>query len=156
MCPTYRCTLFHMIISVIQETKAPRLLIVPPRSCALSDACNAWVYIQFDKSAHVDFSLRNGATSSVFVFEILNVIENKILSCCEAFRCETIQKVFFMSNLQIYYHFKLDLHNLDQHTESKWFIHGTKRHKDYKLQSPELSCRIAKMEMLAWHKGVRR
>ena len=32
-----------------------------------------------------------------------------------------------MSNLQTYYHFKLDFQNVDQHTGVKWLIHGTKR-----------------------------
>ena len=36
-----------------------------------------------------------------------------------------------MSNLQTYYHFKLEV---DQHTGDKWLIHGTKRHKDNQLQ----------------------
>ena len=30
-----------------------------------------------------------------------------------------------MSNLQIYYHFKLDFQKVDQHTGGKWLIHGT-------------------------------
>ena len=30
-----------------------------------------------------------------------------------------------MSNLQTYYHFKLDFQKVDQHTEGKWLIHGT-------------------------------
>ena len=47
-----------------------------------------------------------------------------------------------MSNLQTYYHFKLDFHIVDQHTRGKWLIHGTKRRKDDQLQSPELPCRI--------------
>ena len=45
---------------------------------------------------------------------------------------------FFMSNLQTYYHFKLD-----QHKGGKWLIHGTKRRKDNQLQSLELPCRIS-------------
>ena len=32
-----------------------------------------------------------------------------------------------MSNLQTYYHFKLDFQKVDQHTGGKWLIHGTKR-----------------------------
>ena len=32
-----------------------------------------------------------------------------------------------MSNLQTYYQFKLDFQEVDQHTGSKWVIHGTKR-----------------------------
>ena len=43
-----------------------------------------------------------------------------------------------MSNLQTYYHFKLDLQKVNQHTGGKWLIHGTKRHKDSQLQSLEL------------------
>ena len=35
-----------------------------------------------------------------------------------------------MSNLQTYYHFKLDFQKVDQHTGGKWLIHGTKRRKD--------------------------
>ena len=54
------------------------------------------------------------------------------------------QKMFsFMSNLQTYYHFKLDLPKVDQHTGGKWLIHGTKRHRDTQLQSLELPCRIS-------------
>ena len=34
-----------------------------------------------------------------------------------------------MSNLQTYYHFKLDFQKVDQHTGGKWLIHGTKRRK---------------------------
>ena len=48
-----------------------------------------------------------------------------------------------MSNLQTYYHFKLDFQNVDQHTGGKWLIHGTKRRKDSELQSLELPCRIS-------------
>ena len=36
----------------------------------------------------------------------------------------------FMSNLQTYYHFKLDFQKADQHTAGKWLIHGTKRRKN--------------------------
>ena len=43
-----------------------------------------------------------------------------------------------MSNLQTYYHFKLDFLKVDQHTGGKWLIHGTKRCKDNQLQSLEL------------------
>ena len=49
-----------------------------------------------------------------------------------------------MSNLQTYYHFKLDFQNVDQHTGGKWLIHGTKRRKDNQFQSLELPCRISK------------
>ena len=43
-----------------------------------------------------------------------------------------------MSNLQTYYHFKLDFQKVDQHTGGKLWIHGTKRHKNNQLQSMEL------------------
>ena len=43
-----------------------------------------------------------------------------------------------MSNLQIYYHFKLDFQKVDQQTGGKWLIHGTKCRKDIQLQSLEL------------------
>ena len=42
-----------------------------------------------------------------------------------------------MSNLQTYYHFKLDFQKVNQHTR------GTKRRKDNQLQSLELPCRIS-------------
>ena len=48
-----------------------------------------------------------------------------------------------MSNLQTYYHLKLDFQKVDQHTEGKWLIHGTKGRKDNQLQSLELPCRIS-------------
>ena len=47
-----------------------------------------------------------------------------------------------MWNLQTYYHFILDFRKLDQYTEGKWLIHGTKDHKDNQLQGMELPCRI--------------
>ena len=54
------------------------------------------------------------------------------------------QKLFaLMSDLQTYYHFKLYFQKVDQHTGGKWLIHGTKRHKDNQLQSPELPCIIS-------------
>ena len=50
----------------------------------------------------------------------------------------------FMSNLQTYYDFKLDLKKkVDLHEGGKWLIHGTKRRKDNQLQSLELLCRIS-------------
>ena len=48
-----------------------------------------------------------------------------------------------MSNLQIYYHFKLDFQNVHLHTGGKWLIHGTKRRKDHHLQSLEIPCRMS-------------
>ena len=54
------------------------------------------------------------------------------------------QKLFsLMSKLQTYYHLKLDLQKVEQHTESKWLMYGTKRHKGNQLQSLELPCRIS-------------
>ena len=43
-----------------------------------------------------------------------------------------------MSNLQTYYHFKLDFQKVDQHAGSKWIIHGTKRVNNIKVLSNEL------------------
>ena len=42
------------------------------------------------------------------------------------------QKKLFslISNLQTYYHFKLDFQKVDQHTGGKYLIHDTKRRKD--------------------------
>ena len=54
------------------------------------------------------------------------------------------KKLFsFMSNLQTYYHSKLDFQKVDQHTGGKWLIHGTKSRKDNQLQSLELPRRIS-------------
>ena len=54
------------------------------------------------------------------------------------------KKLFsFMSNTQVYYHFKLDFQKVDQHTRGKLLIHGTKRYKHNQLQSLELPCRIS-------------
>ena len=36
-----------------------------------------------------------------------------------------------MSNLQTHYHFKLDLQKVDQYTEGKWLIRGTKHPIEY-------------------------
>ena len=47
-----------------------------------------------------------------------------------------------MSSFQIYYYFKLDFPEVDQHKRDKWLIHETKRHKDNHLQNLELSCKI--------------
>ena len=42
-----------------------------------------------------------------------------------------MKKLFsIMSSLQTLHHFKLDFQKLDQHTEGKWLINGTKHHKD--------------------------
>ena len=51
--------------------------------------------------------------------------------------------VSFVSNLQTYYHFKLDFQKVDQYIGGKWLIHGTKRHKDNQLQSLERPCKIS-------------
>ena len=48
-----------------------------------------------------------------------------------------------MSNLQTYYHFKLDFQKVDQHTGGKCLIHGSKHHKDNHMQSWELPRRIS-------------
>ena len=49
-----------------------------------------------------------------------------------------MEKLFCtMSNLQTNYHFKLDFQKVDQHTEGKWLIHGTKHRKGNQLQSLE-------------------
>ena len=54
------------------------------------------------------------------------------------------EKLFsLMSNLQTYYHFKLDFQKVDQNTGGRWLIHATKRRKDNQLQSLELPCRIS-------------
>ena len=42
---------------------------------------------------------------------------------------------YFMSNLQSYFQFKLNFQKVNQDTESKWLIHGTKLHRDNQLQS---------------------
>ena len=47
-----------------------------------------------------------------------------------------------MSNLQTYYHFKIDFQKVNQQTRGKWLIHGTKRHNDNQLQSLELPWRL--------------
>ena len=50
------------------------------------------------------------------------------------------QKLFsLMSNLQTYYHFKLDCQKVDQQAGGKWSIHGTKSRKDNQLQSLEVT-----------------
>ena len=46
-----------------------------------------------------------------------------------------------MSNLQTYYHFKVDNQQVDQHTGGKWLIHGTKHRKDNQFDSLELPYR---------------
>ena len=46
-----------------------------------------------------------------------------------------------LSNLQTYFHFKLDFQNVDQQIGGKWLIHGTKHRNDNQLESLELPCR---------------
>ena len=47
-----------------------------------------------------------------------------------------MKRVFsIMSNLQTHYHYKLDFQKVDQHTEGKLLIHGTKHHKDNQSQT---------------------
>ena len=59
-------------------------------------------------------------------------------------KSKTTKKLFYLiSNLQTYYHFKLDFQKVDQHTGGKWLIHGTKRQNGNQLQSLELPCRIS-------------
>ena len=54
------------------------------------------------------------------------------------------EKLFsIMSNLQTLCYFKQDFQKVDQHTEDKWLIYGTKRRKDNQLQSLELPCGIS-------------
>ena len=43
-----------------------------------------------------------------------------------------------MSNLQTYYHFKLNFEKVAQHSGGKWLIPGTKHRKDNQLQSLDL------------------
>ena len=72
------------------------------------------------------------------------VNENKVLSYCKMWNNQKQQKVVsFMSNLQTYYHFKLDFQKVDQNTGGKWLIHGTKHRKDIHLQSLEFPCKIS-------------
>ena len=58
------------------------------------------------------------------------------------------KSISFMSNLQTYYHFKINFQKVEQHTGGKWLILGTKRRKDNQLQSLEPPCRIL-MDTLA-------
>ena len=46
----------------------------------------------------------------------------------------------FMSNLQTNYDFKLDFHEVDQHTEDRWSNHGIKHREDHLWPSRELPC----------------
>ena len=50
-----------------------------------------------------------------------------------------------MTNLQTYYHLKLDFQKVDQHTGGEWLIHGTKRRKDNQLQSHGSMLRIGRV-----------
>ena len=74
----------------------------------------------------------------------LKKIKYHIVRRLDVKRIQNNKKLFsFMSNLQTYYHFKLDFQKVDLHTGGKWSIHGTKHHKDNQLQSLELPCRIS-------------
>ena len=55
-----------------------------------------------------------------------------------------------MSNLQTYYHFKLDFQKVDQHTGGKWLIHGTIRRKDNQLpvEYPSRECKHDKIRYI--------
>ena len=55
-----------------------------------------------------------------------------------------------MSNLQTYYHFKLDFQKVDQHTGGEWLIHGTKSRKDNQLQSLECYLMVSKIFRPHW------
>ena len=47
-----------------------------------------------------------------------------------------MKKLFsILSNLQTYYHFKIDFQNVDQYTGGKWLIHVTQHRKDNQLQT---------------------
>ena len=59
-----------------------------------------------------------------------------------------------LPNLQTHYHFKLYFQKVDQQTEEKWPIHGTKPCKDSQLQSLELPCGIVKYRISTWAIGV--
>ena len=53
-----------------------------------------------------------------------------------------MKKLFYiMSIVHTHCHFKLDFQKVDQHTEGKRLIHGTKHCKDNQLQSLWLPCR---------------
>ena len=58
------------------------------------------------------------------LLEIWNKVKENKVVYYKALRCETLKnhkKLFsFMSNLQTYYHFKLDLQKVGQHTGGKW------------------------------------
>ena len=43
--------------------------------------------------------------------------------------------ISIMSNLQAYYHIKLDFQKSDQHTKGKRLIYSTKHRKDNQLQN---------------------
>ena len=67
------------------------------------------------------------------------VIENKVLSYCQALRYmwsskkkkkKKQQQIVVLRYVQLTNNFKLDFQNVDQRTEGRWLIHGTKHHKD--------------------------
>ena len=53
-----------------------------------------------------------------------------------------MKTLLFMSKSQTHFHFKLDFQKVDQRTDGKWLINGTKHHKGINLQSLELPCSI--------------
>ena len=52
-----------------------------------------------------------------------------------------------MSNLQTNYRLKLDFQKMEQRTEGKWLIHGTKHHEDNQLQRLAPLYRICKLRI---------
>ena len=66
------------------------------------------------------------------------VNENRV-SYCKALRYEKVKNnkkgVYPYVKLTNLLSFSTKFPKLDQHTEGKWLIHGTKRHKDNQLQS---------------------
>ena len=113
---------------------------------SMNRKCQYYVYVKWEY----------WSTGKHYLIYENKVNENKLLSCYEALRCETIKKLFsFMSNLQSHYHFKLDFLKVYRHTGGKWLIHGTKRRKDNQLQSLVLPCRISWKGMWTGHKRVR-
>ena len=69
-------------------------------------------------------------------------IKTYIIAYVKTQKTEDISSI--MSNLQLNCCLKLDFQKVDQHAGGKWLIH-TKRHKDNRLQSLKLPCRISKL-----------
>ena len=72
--------------------------------------------------------------------EIDNVMTTSIGNECTEVRFKT------------HYRVRLDFQKGDQHTDDKWLIHGTKRHKDNQLQSmePPVESRENKLLLFQW------